>query len=162
TLRLDYYGAEDLAQIVRRSAGILAVEVEDAAAVVIARRARGTPRIANRLLRRVRDFAFIKSDGRVTPEVTNEALRLLAVDERGPGRCRHRRRQARAAAARAAARLKRPRARSGRSSREARRPRLRAAAGADRAASARAPRGRPDARGGARDRSAPRRIGREP
>jgi holliday junction DNA helicase RuvB len=83
TLRLDYYGAEDLAQIVRRSAGILAVDVEDAAAVVIARRARGTPRIANRLLRRVRDFAQIKSDGRVTREVTNEALRLLAVDERG-------------------------------------------------------------------------------
>ena len=83
TLRLDYYGAEDLAQIVRRSAGILAVDVEEAAAVVIARRARGTPRIANRLLRRVRDFALIKSDGRVTRDVTTEALRLLAVDERG-------------------------------------------------------------------------------
>jgi Holliday junction DNA helicase RuvB len=83
TLRLDYYGAEDLARIVRRSAGILAVEVEEAAALEIARRARGTPRIANRLLRRVRDFTFIKSDGRVTLEVTREALTLLAVDERG-------------------------------------------------------------------------------
>jgi Holliday junction DNA helicase RuvB len=83
TLRLDYYGAEDLARIVRRSAGILAVEVEDAAADEIARRSRGTPRIANRLLRRVRDFALIKSDGRVTPAVTREALRLLEVDERG-------------------------------------------------------------------------------
>src|SRR6266545_7076810 len=83
TLRLDYYGAEDLARIVRRSAGILAVEVEEGAALEIARRARGTPRIANRLLRRVRDFAFIKSDGRVTLEVTREALTLLAVDERG-------------------------------------------------------------------------------
>jgi holliday junction DNA helicase RuvB len=83
TLRLDYYVAEDLAKIVRRSAGILAVEVDEKAAVEIARRARGTPRIANRLLRRVRDFALIKSDGRVTLDVTREALRLLAVDERG-------------------------------------------------------------------------------
>jgi Holliday junction DNA helicase RuvB len=83
TLRLDYYGAEDLAHIVRRSAGILAVEVEEAAALEIARRARGTPRIANRLLRRVRDFAFIKADGRVTLAVTREALTLLAVDACG-------------------------------------------------------------------------------
>ena len=83
TLRLDYYGAEDLARIVHRSARILDVEVEENAAIEIARRARGTPRIANRLLRRVRDFAFIKSDGRVTRDVTREALRLLAVDERG-------------------------------------------------------------------------------
>jgi Holliday junction DNA helicase RuvB len=83
TLRLDYYGADDLAQIVRRSAGIMAVEVDGFAALEIARRSRGTPRIANRLLRRVRDFALIRSDGRVTLEVTREALRLLAVDERG-------------------------------------------------------------------------------
>jgi len=83
TLRLDYYGADDLAKIVRRSAGILAVEVEENAAIEMARRARGTPRIANRLLRRVRDFALIKSDGRITLDVTREALRLLAVDERG-------------------------------------------------------------------------------
>src|SRR5438132_3054536 len=83
TLRLDYYGAEDLARIVRRSAGILVVEVEESAALEIARRARGTPRIANRLLRRVRDFAFIKSDGRVTLDATRAALTLLAVDERG-------------------------------------------------------------------------------
>jgi len=83
TLRLDYYGAEDLAHIVRRSAGILGLDVEPAAAVEIARRARGTPRIANRLLRRVRDFAFIRSDGRVTLTVTREALSLLEVDERG-------------------------------------------------------------------------------
>jgi len=83
TLRLDYYVADDLVRIVRRSAGILAVDVEEGAALEIARRARGTPRIANRLLRRVRDFAFIKSDGRVTLDVTREALALLAVDERG-------------------------------------------------------------------------------
>jgi Holliday junction DNA helicase RuvB len=83
TLRLDYYGAEDLAGIVRRSAGILAVEIDPEAAVEIAGRARGTPRVANRLLRRVRDFALIKADGRVTLPVTREALRLLEVDERG-------------------------------------------------------------------------------
>jgi holliday junction DNA helicase RuvB len=83
TLRLDYYAAGDLADIVRRSAGILGVEVADEAATEIARRARGTPRIANRLLRRVSDFALIKADGRVTLPVTREALRLLEVDERG-------------------------------------------------------------------------------
>ena len=83
TLRLDYYGAEDLAGIVRRSAGILGVETRPEAAVEIASRARGTPRVANRLLRRVRDFALIKADGRITLPVTREALQLLEVDERG-------------------------------------------------------------------------------
>ncbi len=83
TLRLDYYAATDLADIVRRSAGILAVDISADAAVEIARRARGTPRVANRLLRRVRDFALIKADGRVTLPVTREALHLLEVDERG-------------------------------------------------------------------------------
>ncbi|MGH7731393.1 MAG: Holliday junction branch migration DNA helicase RuvB [Candidatus Eiseniibacteriota bacterium] len=83
TLRLDYYGADDLAGIVRRSAGILGVEVSPEATVEIASRARGTPRVANRLLRRVRDFALIKADGRITLPVTREALRLLEVDERG-------------------------------------------------------------------------------
>ncbi len=83
TLRLDYYGPEDLARIVTRSAGILKVAVEADAAREIAGRARGTPRVANRLLRRVRDFALIRADGRVTLDVTREALRMLAVDERG-------------------------------------------------------------------------------
>ena len=83
TLRLDYYAPEDLARIVVRSAGILAVEIEPAAALEIARRARGTPRVANRLLRRVRDYALIKADGHVNLAVTREALRLLEVDERG-------------------------------------------------------------------------------
>jgi len=83
TLRLDYYGAEDLARIVLRSAGILTTPIEDDAALEIARRARGTPRVANRLLRRVRDVAQIRSDGRVTLAVTRDALRLLEVDERG-------------------------------------------------------------------------------
>ena len=83
TLRLDYYGPEDLASIVRRSAGILSVEVSPEAAVELARRSRGTPRVANRLLRRVRDFALVKADGVVTLPVTHEALRMLGVDERG-------------------------------------------------------------------------------
>jgi Holliday junction DNA helicase RuvB len=83
TLRLDYYGAEDLAKIVRRSARILETPLEDEAAIEIARRARGTPRVANRLLRRVRDVALVRSDGRISPELTREALRLLEVDERG-------------------------------------------------------------------------------
>jgi len=83
TLRLDYYGAEDLADIVRRSAGILGVAVTPDAAVEIARRARGTPRIANRLLRRLRDYALIKADGRITLPVTREGLKLLEVDDRG-------------------------------------------------------------------------------
>ena len=83
TLRLDYYGADDLAQIVRRSAGILTTVIDDEAALEIARRARGTPRVANRLLRRVRDVAQVRSDGCITLPVTREALRLLEVDERG-------------------------------------------------------------------------------
>ena len=83
TMRLDFYAAEDLTRIVRRSAGILGTRVDDDAAFEIARRSRGTPRVANRLLRRVRDFALIKADGAVTMAVTREALRLLEVDERG-------------------------------------------------------------------------------
>jgi len=83
TLRLDYYAAEDLATIVRRSAGILDVKIDPDACFEIARRSRGTPRVANRLLRRVRDFALIKADGHVTLPVTREALRLMEVDERG-------------------------------------------------------------------------------
>ncbi len=83
TLRMDYYAPEDLAYIVRRSAGILGADIEADASLEIARRARGTPRVANRLLRRVRDFALIKSDGVVRRDVTREALRLLEVDERG-------------------------------------------------------------------------------
>ncbi len=83
TMRMDFYGADDLARIVRRSAGILETSLDDDAALEIARRSRGTPRVANRLLRRVRDFALIKANGHVTLGVTREALRLLDVDERG-------------------------------------------------------------------------------
>jgi Holliday junction DNA helicase RuvB len=83
TPRLDYYAEDELAQVVRRSAGILEVEVEGDAAEEIARRARGTPRIANRLLRRVRDYAQVRGDGRVTLEAAADALALFEVDERG-------------------------------------------------------------------------------
>ncbi len=81
--RLDFYDTGDLTTIVRRSAGILGVAIADEAAAELARRSRGTPRIANRLLRRVRDFAEVRADGRVTAEVCLDALRLLEVDEHG-------------------------------------------------------------------------------
>jgi Holliday junction DNA helicase RuvB len=83
TYRLDYYGADDLGTIVRRSARILGVDVADEAADEIARRARGTPRVANRILRRVRDVAEVRHDGIVTTEVAREALELLEVDGQG-------------------------------------------------------------------------------
>jgi len=81
--RLDFYNDADIEEIVRRSARILDVEVDAAAAGELARRSRGTPRIANRLLRRVRDYAQVRADGRVTLEVAHAALKLLEVDEHG-------------------------------------------------------------------------------
>ena len=81
--RLDYYDEDDLALVVRRSAGILEVEVDEGGADEIARRSRGTPRIANRLLRRVRDYAQVRGDGRVTQESSADALALFEVDEQG-------------------------------------------------------------------------------
>ena len=81
--RLDFYTPQDLFQIVTRSARILGIEVEDAGAEEIAGRSRGTPRVANRLLRRVRDFAEVRAGGRVTREVAREALTKLGVDEHG-------------------------------------------------------------------------------
>jgi Holliday junction DNA helicase RuvB len=83
TYRLDYYDVGDLGRIVRRSARILGVEIEDGAAAEIARRARGTPRVANRILRRVRDVAEVRYDGVVTMDVAREALALLEVDGEG-------------------------------------------------------------------------------
>jgi Holliday junction DNA helicase RuvB len=83
TFRLGYYEFAELATIVRRSAHILDVEVDEGAADEIARRARGTPRVANRILRRVRDVAVVRHSGVVTPEVAREALELLEVDEVG-------------------------------------------------------------------------------
>jgi len=81
--RLEFYSHEDLATIVRRSAGILGLPIEDAGAFEIARRARGTPRIANRLLRRVRDFAEVRGRGQITLDIASKALNLLDVDECG-------------------------------------------------------------------------------
>ena len=81
--RLNYYPAEDLEHIVRRSAEVMRVDVEAQGATEIARRARGTPRVANRLLRRVRDFAQVKADGRITRDVAANALLMLDVDEFG-------------------------------------------------------------------------------
>jgi holliday junction DNA helicase RuvB len=83
TFRLDYYEPRDLGLIVRRSARILDVEIEDDAADEIARRSRGTPRIANRILKRVRDVAEVKHDGVITNAVAAEALALLEVDGHG-------------------------------------------------------------------------------
>jgi len=83
THRLEFYSPADLEEIVRRSARILGVPVDDAAAAEIARRARGTPRIANRLLRRVRDFAQVRASGHISVDVAQAGLKLLEVDEHG-------------------------------------------------------------------------------
>jgi len=83
THRLEFYEPGDLEEIVRRSGKILNVPIADAAAVEVARRARGTPRIANRLLRRVRDYAQVRADGTISLDVAQSGLRLLEVDENG-------------------------------------------------------------------------------
>lgn len=82
-LRLDYYQAEDLFHIINRSARLLKVEIDEDGAMEIARRSRGTPRVANRLLRRTRDYAQVKADGRITKTVADQALQMLEVDEMG-------------------------------------------------------------------------------
>ncbi|WIO73386.1 Holliday junction branch migration DNA helicase RuvB [Porticoccaceae bacterium LTM1] len=81
--RLEFYSVEDLSTIVQRSAGILGMQMESSGALEIARRARGTPRIANRLLRRVRDYADVKNNGVVTAEIADSALNMLNVDQSG-------------------------------------------------------------------------------
>lgn len=81
--RLEYYTAEDLAIIVKRSAGILNISINEAGAVELARRSRGTPRIANRLLRRVRDYAEVKGDGTIDKTIAEKALDMLKVDTHG-------------------------------------------------------------------------------
>jgi Holliday junction DNA helicase RuvB len=83
TFRLDFYAPEELVQIVHRSAAILQVRIDPEGALEIARRARGTPRIANRLLRRVRDYAQVRADGVISQRVADEALAMLEVDQRG-------------------------------------------------------------------------------
>jgi len=80
---LEFYNVDDLRKIIRRSAGILEARLDEAGSVEIARRARGTPRIANRLLRRVRDFAEVKGDGAIDSQVANAALKLEGVDDHG-------------------------------------------------------------------------------
>ncbi|CAN5633156.1 Holliday junction branch migration DNA helicase RuvB [soil metagenome] len=81
--RLDFYNDDDIRDIVERSARILGVPIDPEAAQSIAKRSRGTPRVANRLLRRVRDYAQVRADGRISPEVADRAMRLLEVDEHG-------------------------------------------------------------------------------
>ena len=81
--RLEFYSPEELQRIVRRSAGLLDAPIEDDGAFEIARRSRGTPRIANRLLRRVRDYADVKGDGRITQAMAQAALAMLDVDPQG-------------------------------------------------------------------------------
>ncbi|MGB0955647.1 MAG: Holliday junction branch migration DNA helicase RuvB, partial [Panacagrimonas sp.] len=81
--RLEFYSVEDLAHIVRRSAGILSVPIEADGAIEIAKRSRGTPRIANRLLRRVRDYAEVRAKGVISRQAAHEALDMLDVDSKG-------------------------------------------------------------------------------
>ena len=81
--RLEFYTPQELVVIVRRSASILNIAIDDDGAFEIARRSRGTPRVANRLLRRARDFAQVRAQGHITLAVANEALQMLGVDEHG-------------------------------------------------------------------------------
>jgi Holliday junction DNA helicase RuvB len=82
-LRVDFYKPEELAIIVKRSARILGIPIDEDGAMEIARRSRGTPRVANRLLRRVRDYAQVRADGIISLEVTDAALKMFGVDEKG-------------------------------------------------------------------------------
>lgn len=88
--RLEFYTVEELQQIVTRSADILAMPIEEAGALEIARRSRGTPRVANRLLRRVRDFAQVKGDGLITKKIADLALNQLEIDAEGLDKIDHR------------------------------------------------------------------------
>ena len=81
--RLEFYSVEELASIVSRSAKVLKINVETDGANEIAKRSRGTPRIANRLLRRVRDFAEVKGDGTVSNDIAKQALKMLKIDDNG-------------------------------------------------------------------------------
>jgi holliday junction DNA helicase RuvB len=83
TFRLDYYSMEATELIIKRASRILGVSIEEEGAQEIARRSRGTPRVANRLLRRVRDFAQVRAEGKITPEVAREALKRLEIDQLG-------------------------------------------------------------------------------
>ena len=82
-IRLDFYSNEELCEIIKRSANLLNIDINQKGCYEIARRSRGTPRIANRILKRTRDFADVKSDGKITEIIANEALEALAIDEYG-------------------------------------------------------------------------------
>ncbi len=82
-LRLDFYSEDELSMIVKRSASILNIPIDDESAALIAKRSRGTPRIANKLLRRVRDLAEIENNSTITPEIVEKTLKILDIDERG-------------------------------------------------------------------------------
>ena len=82
-LRVDFYQDDELCTIVNRSAGLMVIEIDQQGALEIARRSRGTPRIANRLLRRVRDYAEVRADGSISRQIADKALRLLEVDHQG-------------------------------------------------------------------------------
>lgn len=88
--RLDYYDQESMRKILLRSAKIMNIELDEQGAIELASRSRGTPRVANRLLRRVRDYAQVRADGRITTEVANDALALLQVDPQGLDEIDHR------------------------------------------------------------------------
>lgn len=81
--RLEFYTEDELAQVITRTAGILNIEIDEKGARAIAKRSRGTPRIANRLVKRASDFAIVKSDGKINEEIANEALNALKIDESG-------------------------------------------------------------------------------
>ena len=81
--KFTLYDTDDLKKIIRRSAGILGVDADEASLEEMAKRSRGTPRVANRILKRVRDFSQVKGDGSITPEITQQALAALGVDEYG-------------------------------------------------------------------------------
>ena len=81
--RLEYYDEQELLHIIRRSAKIFDVPIDEGGALEISRRSRGTPRIANRLLRRLRDFAEVKGNGVITKEIADDGLNRLGIDERG-------------------------------------------------------------------------------
>ncbi len=89
-MRLEYYQPDELAQILLRASDILEVEVDEPAAAEIARRSRGTPRVANRLLKRLRDYAQVRADGRVTEDVARRGLAMLEVDDKGLDKNDHR------------------------------------------------------------------------
>lgn len=81
--RLEFYTDEELAQVIKRTAGILEIEIDEKGALAIARRSRGTPRIANRLVKRVSDYALVKHDGKITEDIANKSLDILNIDEFG-------------------------------------------------------------------------------